>query len=673
MVACDTPQKRALRELSEAGIEVSARSLVTVVGEGDARNTARLISAGVHLEQRDAAGRTPLRVAVENREVGIALSLLEAGANVEATAADGVSVLGMAIFQNEPVVAETLIAAGARADGRMPDGEVILPWAIHHGRLSFVRAMMRAGADPHLIDAAGNPLLHIAMNAGRRDITESLLELGADPGATNPAGETTLHLALRHGWHDILPQLTAAGADPNLAGPSGRMPLEEAIEARDAELLDFLLRANADANHRNPAGVAPLHAALDAKWSEGLAVLARRGADFGVPNASGVSGLERVFESGDQELLALLLQYTTGTAGHRLGNWLWQAFEHNDPALGRLLLANGARATRRNAHGRLPVEAAVAAGRGDWVKLLLDFGAPVGRSLHDACARGDGRMAGLLLAMGVHPDEVPIPFADSALATALRNRQDQAACLLIHHGARLDQRLPEGQELLHLAIATGCHGAVRQLLDAGADANAPLTLPADPEFMKHVRPGIMRWALKSERNVTPLMLAADSGVYQSAAHLLQAGAKTVVWTRNSRMWPVNFASRRSDVKMMRVILGQDAEVEQRQIVVSLSKQSARLLDQSGNEIFTTKVSTGKRGHATPTGEFVITNKHRHWTSTIYHASMPYFQRLSCSAIGLHQGVVPGYPASHGCIRVPAGNAAKLFSLTQTGDRVRIVP
>ena len=53
--------------------------------------------------------------------------------------------------------------------------------------------------------------------------------------------------------------------------------------------------------------------------------------------------------------------------------------------------------------------------------------------------------------------------------------------------------------------------------------------------------------------------------------------------------------------------------------------------------------------------------------------MPYFQRLSCGDFGLHAGVVPGYPASHGCIRVPAGNAAKLFAMTQAGDRVMIVP
>ena len=58
-----------------------------------------------------------------------------------------------------------------------------------------------------------------------------------------------------------------------------------------------------------------------------------------------------------------------------------------------------------------------------------------------------------------------------------------------------------------------------------------------------------------------------------------------------------------------------------------------MYDNQGNEIFATRISTGRKGFATPTGEFVITDKYRDWTSTLYHASMPYFQRLSCSDFG----------------------------------------
>lgn len=672
-VACDGPQKRALRELSDAGIPANGRSLVNAVATGDFPNTARLIAAGVHLEPRDAAGRTPLWIAVENRDPRSALALLDAGANGRATAPDGGSVLGVALLHNETAVAERLIAGGARADGRMPDGEIILPWAIRHGRLTFVRSMMRAGADPHLVDRSGNPLLHVAMICGRRDIAESLLELGADPGVTNPAGETTLHLALRHGWHDILPQLTAAGADPNHPGPSGKMPLEEAVASRDAALLDFLLRAHADPNHRNPAGKTPLLAALDAGWKQGLAVMAARQVDFSHAEADGSTPLDRISAGGDPQLIGLVIASHASAGGERRERWLWRAFERDDLALGRLLLAHGGNPAARAADGRLLVEAAAARGSGDWIKLMLDYGSPAGHALHDASRRGDARVAGLLIACGIHPSHCPPPFKNSSLAEALRRGHDATASLLIDHGANIRLKLPEGQTPLALAIATGCHNAVKLLLDAGADPNEPLAVPANPAFLRHVRPGVMRWALTSDRNITPLMLAADSGIHQSAGHLLRAGAKTVVWTGNSRLWPVNFASRRSDVKMMRAILGQDPEVEQRQIVISLSEQLARVYDHGGNEIFSSKVSTGRASHATPTGDFVITNKHRHWTSTIYHASMPYFQRLSCSDIGLHQGALPGYPASHGCIRLPAANAAKLFALTQTGDRVRIVP
>jgi hypothetical protein len=176
-----------------------------------------------------------------------------------------------------------------------------------------------------------------------------------------------------------------------------------------------------------------------------------------------------------------------------------------------------------------------------------------------------------------------------------------------------------------------------------------------------------------DRNATPLMVAADSGSIQTARYLMRAGAKSNVHTRISSLWPINFASRRNDVRMMRLFLGQDPLREERCIEIRLSEQRARMFDAEGKEILSTKVSTGRKGYSTPTGEYVITNKHRDWTSTLYHASMPYFQRLSCGDFGLHQGNVPGYPASHGCIRLPAGTAAKLFSMTKTGDRVRILP
>ena len=78
------------------------------------------------------------------------------------------------------------------------------------------------------------------------------------------------------------------------------------------------------------------------------------------------------------------------------------------------------------------------------------------------------------------------------------------------------------------------------------------------------------------------------------------------------------------------------------------------------------------GYNTPAGRYVITDKHRSWTSTLYHCSMPFFMRLNCSAIGLHSGYVTGRPASHGCIRLPYEKAQKFFGICRVGDEVQIV-
>jgi lipoprotein-anchoring transpeptidase ErfK/SrfK len=84
------------------------------------------------------------------------------------------------------------------------------------------------------------------------------------------------------------------------------------------------------------------------------------------------------------------------------------------------------------------------------------------------------------------------------------------------------------------------------------------------------------------------------------------------------------------------------------------------------------VSTGRKGFPTPRGEYVITDKRRHWESTIYDgAEMPYFMRLSGSDIGLHEGVVPRGPASHGCIRLPSASARMLYARMRLGDPVTI--
>ena len=108
-------------------------------------------------------------------------------------------------------------------------------------------------------------------------------------------------------------------------------------------------------------------------------------------------------------------------------------------------------------------------------------------------------------------------------------------------------------------------------------------------------------------------------------------------------------------------------------VVSLSAQRMTVYDATG-PIIRSPISSGKAGHRTPTGVFSVLQKNRHHVSNIYSgAPMPFMQRLTWSGIALHAGVLPGYPASAGCIRLPHTTAAQLFALSKLGMRVVVAP
>jgi lipoprotein-anchoring transpeptidase ErfK/SrfK len=108
------------------------------------------------------------------------------------------------------------------------------------------------------------------------------------------------------------------------------------------------------------------------------------------------------------------------------------------------------------------------------------------------------------------------------------------------------------------------------------------------------------------------------------------------------------------------------------VVVSIPDQRAWVF-RGQSFIDSSPVSTGMRGHSTPTGTFPILQKKVHHNSNLYsNAPMPYMQRLTHSGIALHAGQLPGYPASHGCIRFPMTFAKKLYGLTRMGTIVRVV-
>jgi lipoprotein-anchoring transpeptidase ErfK/SrfK len=109
------------------------------------------------------------------------------------------------------------------------------------------------------------------------------------------------------------------------------------------------------------------------------------------------------------------------------------------------------------------------------------------------------------------------------------------------------------------------------------------------------------------------------------------------------------------------------------ISISIEQQKLRFYDAHGLYA-ESPISTGMRGHPTPMGVFSVIQKQKLHHSNIYSgAPMPFMQRITWSGIAIHAGVLPGYPASHGCIRMPMAFAMKMWNWTKMGARVVVTP
>jgi lipoprotein-anchoring transpeptidase ErfK/SrfK len=111
------------------------------------------------------------------------------------------------------------------------------------------------------------------------------------------------------------------------------------------------------------------------------------------------------------------------------------------------------------------------------------------------------------------------------------------------------------------------------------------------------------------------------------------------------------------------------------LILSVSIQRQKLSIYDANGFYAeTPISTGMPGHPTPMGVFSVLEKEKMHHSNIYSgAPMPFMQRITWSGVAMHAGVLPGYPASHGCIRMPMAFAVKMYGWTRPGARVFVTP
>ncbi len=225
---------------------------------------------------------------------------------------------------------------------------------------------------------------------------------------------------------------------------------------------------------------------------------------------------------------------------------------------------------------------------------------------------------------------------------------------------------------LFAAIDDGDIATVQAILDAGLDPGTTVPVPVGEDMLPRFRKDFLLYYVTKESGLTPLMFAAARGHRDIAELLIARGAKKNARTRRhgtDALWLAGYAGK-TDVIQLLLGVQPGSDADRTRVEVDLSAQTATLMRDDAT-VKTAPISSGKKKFRTPTGEYVVTNKHRHWKSTLYGASMPFYLRLSCRDFGLHAGHLPGYPASHGCIRLRQKDAAEFFKQVPVGAKVVI--
>jgi ankyrin repeat protein len=388
---------------------------------------------------------------------------------------------------------------------------------------------------------------------------------------------------------------------------------------------------------------------------------------------------------------------------------LFHAVTAKDWGLGDRLLSIGANPGIGDANGTTPLMLAAAYGNTAFVRALVERGAPLeaqdnaGRTaLHYALAAKHLAIAKYFLngetrvdvrdsegrdALTFAAQTRDWPLLETILRKASGRPWDFAGRSTLQQaitfgdvervrlvlGAHVGAPTPEDCKapLLAYAVAANDVKLTRLLLDAGTDPNTTLPSPIEERFLEYIPHKFLRHYLTDEPGMSVLMVAAGLGSDEMVKLLLEKGAERGRTTLSKhRLVPIYFAAWGEHADCIQALISDAPSPDKYRIEISLAAQRA-ILYRDGAPSYRTEISTGKSGFSTPTGQFVVTDKKQWHMSSIYKVKMPFFMRLSCKDFGMHEGYVPDYPASHGCIRLPADAARKLFREVPIGTLVTI--
>lgn len=376
-------------------------------------------------------------------------------------------------------------------------------------------------------------------------------------------------------------------------------------------------------------------------------------------------------------LAAFLLGFVAAARADESLTPLMLATAEGDAEKVASLLKRGAILDRCDARGHTAIWHAVNAKRPEILALLLEKSSnvatrcPLGRdSLKRALELGDWALIKPVLAAS--RDNLGwTTTSRRAMATAINERKAEHVRALVDKHWREPMMEGSRHPILAHSVASSDIEATTFLLDCGFDPNTRIGNYADREFANKIPQKFIRYYLLNDRGATVLMLAAGTQQSAMAKLLIERGARAASCTHKFKMAALSFAAEANDHETMRAVIGPCPLPSELRVEVSLDSQRATLY-KNGQAVESTAVSTGVDGKETKPGRYLVTNKTPLHVSNIYKgAKMPFFMRLNCGDFGLHQGIVTGSPASHGCIRLPAAIAKKWFGRVPVGTEVNI--
>ena len=488
-----------------------ANSLQITIEEDLSQTLKLLPDLQLHLETKDAAGRTPLLHAIFEGKTSLANELLDCGADVKATGPQGVTALHYAArqVQNADLVSR-LITSGAELLARTDTGSSPMDYAASNSSLECLEILLAAPSDPEVRKVAISEALCSAAGEDCVPVIDVLLSNGGDVGFSDSIGWSPLHHAVRNQNSNAVKRLLQAGANPNLHKGRSCSPLEQAVWKGKMQIVDLLLRAGGDP-FMKCEGSTILH------WST-------------------MSSSRHVVDWA----LQIGIDINQRTTGGRSA-LMWAAEETTDPLILKDLISAGALVHFKSVGGEVTaLDIAAMKGSAECVEALLDAGAdPQSKSANGytslswAAANGHSIVVQVILNTGA-AFETPDTDGKTPLILAAQLGYEDVVKRLLAAGATLNCVDSKGLSALHYAVFEKQEGVVQLLLEASAPVDikdsaavTPLMIATWPDrrnIFEKLLEKQPRLDTQNSSGLTPLSYAASYGHVDIVQRLIDNAA-----------------------------------------------------------------------------------------------------------------------------------------------------